>query len=391
VNDIVQAVVEITGGGIGGSGTTNYVSKFTASGVLGNSLIFDNGTNVGIGTTSPLGSFNVQGTNIAQEGSATNPAGITLGVQSNQPRISLDNGAGAANIAGNQWCIDNSGGTLRFFTGGALKLTLGSTGAATFSSSITLSGNGSQANNTLFTLSNGYMYVDGNTNGLILENNNSSSTRIRLEGADNMQFITAGSERMRITSGGQLYTSNAPVGDWSMRVIGNSTTSQSFGFKVLGGTNANDLAFSVTPQNGSVNYFLVRGDGLLSSPPTYNNTYSNAANMYIGSDGFMGRSTSSLKYKDNVEDYTKGLAEVMQLRAVSYTSKNPSEEGQTFAGLIAEEVHEIGLTEFVQYAEDGTPDALAYSNMIALLTKAIQELSKQNEELSNRLIKLESK
>lgn len=35
------------------SGTTNYLAKFTASGTVGNSLIFDNGTNVGIGTTSP--------------------------------------------------------------------------------------------------------------------------------------------------------------------------------------------------------------------------------------------------------------------------------------------------------------------------------------------------
>jgi len=52
VNDILQAVVEITGGGIGGSGTTNYVSKFTASGVLGNSLIYDNGSNaIGLGVT----------------------------------------------------------------------------------------------------------------------------------------------------------------------------------------------------------------------------------------------------------------------------------------------------------------------------------------------------
>ena len=41
------------GGSIGGSGTTNYVPKFTASGFIGNSQIFDNGTNVGIGTTSP--------------------------------------------------------------------------------------------------------------------------------------------------------------------------------------------------------------------------------------------------------------------------------------------------------------------------------------------------
>ena len=50
--DIVQAVVAVTGGGIGGSGTTNYLSKWTASGVLGNSVIFDNGTSVGIKTTS---------------------------------------------------------------------------------------------------------------------------------------------------------------------------------------------------------------------------------------------------------------------------------------------------------------------------------------------------
>ena len=35
------------------SGTTNYVSKFTSANVVGNSQIFDNGTNVGIGTTSP--------------------------------------------------------------------------------------------------------------------------------------------------------------------------------------------------------------------------------------------------------------------------------------------------------------------------------------------------
>lgn len=39
-------------GGVSGSGTTNYVSKWTSSSELGNSQIFDNGTNVGIGTTS---------------------------------------------------------------------------------------------------------------------------------------------------------------------------------------------------------------------------------------------------------------------------------------------------------------------------------------------------
>jgi hypothetical protein len=41
-------------GGIGGSGTLNYLPKFTPDGVtLGNSQIYDDGTNVGIGTTTP--------------------------------------------------------------------------------------------------------------------------------------------------------------------------------------------------------------------------------------------------------------------------------------------------------------------------------------------------
>ena len=43
-----------SGGGIGGSGTLNYVAKFTPNGTtLGNSQIFDNGASVGIGTSNP--------------------------------------------------------------------------------------------------------------------------------------------------------------------------------------------------------------------------------------------------------------------------------------------------------------------------------------------------
>jgi Chaperone of endosialidase len=37
-----------------GTGTTNYVTKWTSNSAVGNSLIFDNGTNVGIGTDIPL-------------------------------------------------------------------------------------------------------------------------------------------------------------------------------------------------------------------------------------------------------------------------------------------------------------------------------------------------
>jgi hypothetical protein len=37
-----------------GTGTTNYLAKFTGSTTIGNSQVFDNGTNVGIGTASPF-------------------------------------------------------------------------------------------------------------------------------------------------------------------------------------------------------------------------------------------------------------------------------------------------------------------------------------------------
>ena len=54
-----------------GTGTTNYVAKFTGTTSLGNSQIFDNGTNVGIGTTSPNRRLTVNGLVTASNESST--------------------------------------------------------------------------------------------------------------------------------------------------------------------------------------------------------------------------------------------------------------------------------------------------------------------------------
>ena len=46
-----------------GTGTTNYLPKFTGSTALGNSLVYDNGTNVGIGSTSANTRFHIKQNN----------------------------------------------------------------------------------------------------------------------------------------------------------------------------------------------------------------------------------------------------------------------------------------------------------------------------------------
>jgi hypothetical protein len=41
------------GGGVTGTGTTNYVARWTSSTALGTGVLYDNGTNVGVGTATP--------------------------------------------------------------------------------------------------------------------------------------------------------------------------------------------------------------------------------------------------------------------------------------------------------------------------------------------------
>jgi hypothetical protein len=180
---------------------------------------------------------------------------------------------------------------------------------------------------------------------------------------------------------GQTLSINGKNNNWTQEVIGSSTTGQSYGLLITAGTNSSDSSFVIQNQAGNTNYFKVRGDGYLQSQSTYNNTTATAANLSISTSGFIERSTSSIKYKKDVRNYDKGLAEVLQMRPVYYKGIGKNDGDKQFAGLIAEEIHDLELTEFVQYAEDGSPDALAYQNMIALLTKAIQELKAEVDTL----------
>lgn len=112
-------------GVVGGSGTTNYVSKFTASGTIGNSLIQDDGTGLSIGLSSPYPGVKLY---VASTGIAIVGSGTTYGVQGKGGQYGVW-GESVSDEAGNHIGVYGSAGDIdggsatyiggRFVGGGA--------------------------------------------------------------------------------------------------------------------------------------------------------------------------------------------------------------------------------------------------------------------------------
>jgi hypothetical protein len=186
---------------------------------------------------------------------------------------------------------------------------------------------------------------------------------------------------MRLNSSGELLIGTTSSNSSRLLVVGGTNT-----FYAQGNTSTSFGATITAVNSSATQLLLIRNDGLISTGTAglspYNFTTGTAANLVVDNSGYLYRSTSSLKYKTNVRDYDKGLDIINQMRPVYYNGKN---DGNTqFAGLIAEEVHALGLTEFVQYANDGSPDALSYPNMVALLVKGIKELKAELDLIKNK-------
>ena len=150
------------------------------------------------------------------------------------------------------------------------------------------------------------------------------------------------------------------------------------------------LSNNVVISDGDGNIILLyrSSDNTTQMQYVYSNTTSSAANVAVLSSGTISRSTSSRRYKNTINDATHGLTELLALRPVTFKGNN---DGNTvFGGLIAEEVHDAGLTEFVQYNDDDEPDALAYGNMVSLCIKAIQEQQATITALTKRIEALEA-
>tara|TARA_Y100001973_G_C5141486_1_gene303154 strand:+ start:98 stop:1030 length:933 start_codon:yes stop_codon:yes gene_type:complete len=147
--------------------------------------------------------------------------------------------------------------------------------------------------------------------------------------------------------------------------------------------SGDDLLLKV--QDGA-HEFKIASDGKLFSLPTYNNTTSGGANIFIlHTTGEFHRSTSSRRYKTNIVDSAKGLDDLLTLRPVDFTSLcNGDDPTKLRTGFIAEEVAEAGFEEYAVRDVNNEVQNVEYGHMVALCIKAIQELSAKVTELENK-------
>jgi hypothetical protein len=119
------------------------------------------------------------------------------------------------------------------------------------------------------------------------------------------------------------------------------------------------------------------------SPEIYGSTTASAANMFVNSAGALQRSTSALKYKQDIRDVED--FDISALRPVRYKSKcEGDDQTKDHLGLIADEAAEAGFEELVTRGADGEVEGFQYERLTVVLLKKIQVLEAKLAALENK-------
>lgn len=152
------------------------------------------------------------------------------------------------------------------------------------------------------------------------------------------------------------------------------------------GVDSSATKYVIDLRDGSdVVLFNVRNDGRVmtgaSTASPYNNTTASAANCFIQTDGGLQRSTSSLRFKANIEDMLPEYADavIYKARPVFYRSTCEADNPlHSYWGLIAEELAHID-PRFVFW---GKPMHTVVKSVERIVVKKVprQELRQKMEE-----------
>jgi len=248
---------------ITGTGTTNYLPKFTGASALGDSLVFDNGTNVGIGTPIPNNKLQISAldlSNIIGSSNASiniNNTGASFGNTSDLIFTIAD---GNANFKVGAICsVYNTystsvGGDLVFLTNNGLsslaeKMRItsgGNVGIGTTTPSEELEVYKSQngitrllVNNPDTTNTNSRAAINVSSGSVLGEMVAITGLGLYLGASSNnfLSFITNGSSRMDITAGGNVLIATATDAGFKLDVNGTARVSGAATIKGLASTN----------------------------------------------------------------------------------------------------------------------------------------------------------
>lgn len=106
--------------------------------------------------------------------------------------------------------------------------------------------------------------------------------------------------------------------------------------------------------------------------------------VLIDSAGQLGTVSSSIRFKEHVEDMASESNDIYKLRPVSFEYKNQSARYRSI-GLIAEEVSEV-MPRLVVFDKEGSPETVKYHDLPVLLLNELQKLSKRVAELESKLL-----
>lgn len=117
-------------------------------------------------------------------------------------------------------------------------------------------------------------------------------------------------------------------------------------------------------------------------------TTGGAANCFISSvDNRISRSTSSRRYKRDIQDTEIDPAAVLKMQGRTWRDKREvSKDAATetrYVGFIAEELHDLGLFAFVVYDPEGKPEAIAYDRLSVALLAVLKDQQGRIEALES--------
>jgi hypothetical protein len=208
------------------AGTDNYIPRFNGSSALENSVMYDDGTNIGIGTTSPSTKLHVGAASVNQSSiSTSNSTNLGLFVQAvGNDNVTGNLQSGITFGEGNSGLYSyDAGGSgaqgLSIFTGNFSSLTekmcitnagdvgIGTTSPQNYSGFVTLTvGDNSGSKLGLLKLRSNYNGGDGfemyqNSSGLLYLNTNSGTTAMNITAAGNVGIGTT-SPQTKLTLNG---------------------------------------------------------------------------------------------------------------------------------------------------------------------------------------------